>query len=1076
MKNFTKKFALLLVGLSLALTAEAQKVSGIVKDTAGEPIIGASVIVEGTTNGTSTGVTGEWSLDVPNAPQKKLVFSYLGMKDKTVAIGSRTYIEVTLENDSQVMEDVVVVGYATVARKDLIGSVSSVDSETLTSQPVTSVSEALAGKMAGVQVTTTEGDPDADIKIRVRGTGSITQDSSPLYIVDGFPVDNINDIPSSDIQSIDVLKDAFSTAIYGSRGANGVIIVTTKSGQEGKLSVNYNMYVGVKTMANRDAIEVMEPYDFVQLQYENYLLNGGLSDRYEPVFGMFQDIDLYKGLKGNDYIGQIFGNQGRSMNHNLSVSGGKDGFSWTASYARMEDDAIMLGSNYLRNNLNLKTKIKANKKLSFDFNLRYSDTDVRGAGANSLNDGGGSTSGSNARLKHAVIYTPIPIKSSVEGSDLEEDYGDSAPPVQSLRDNDKKRNRQNWNLNGAVTWKALKGLNVKIEGGLDTYSQADYYFYGLTSYKTANTAYTNHQGESLKHMPLVTYNDYDRTRLRNTNTIHYNVGEAFDWEDSKLDILLGQEYIITQAQKQTSELGGYPDFFTADMAWNFMASGIACSNNIFYSQDDKLLSFFGRVNYDWKGILSASATMRADGSSKFLGANRWGYFPSGAVAVRLSEIGGLKDVESLDNLKIRYSYGTAGNNNIPSGQTMQTFKANTSSWISQGGIIWSAGKTMPNPDLKWETTVSHNLGLDFSFLGGKVSGSVEAYRNNTKDLLINFPTAGSGYDSQYRNLGEVQNEGIEATLNLTIFETKNAGLTISANASYNRNNVVNLGMDYIMESSNWASTEIKGDYRVEAGQPMGNMFGYVSDGFYTVDDFEGYDGKAWVLKEGVADASDIVGSNYMRPGARKFKDLSGDGKVTTDDADKQIIGNALPDWTGGLIISGWIGNFDYSANFNAVFGNEIYNANLIEFTSTRKYNYRNLLNTMTVENRWTNVDWTTGELVNDPDKLAEMNAGKTEGSPMIYNAAFSDAAVEDGSFVRLASVTLGYTFPEKLTKRVGIQNLRVYATGSNLFLWTNYSGYDPEVDSRRSTPLTPGVDYSAYPKSRGVVFGLNLTF
>ncbi|MBR5830632.1 MAG: SusC/RagA family protein, partial [Tidjanibacter sp.] len=251
--------------------------------------------------------------------------------------------------------------------------------------------------------------------------------------------------------------------------------------------------------------------------------------------------------------------------------------------------------------------------------------------------------------------------------------------------------------------------------------------------------------------------------------------------------------------------------------------------------------------------------------------------------------------------------------------------------------------------------------------------------------------------------------------------------------------------------------------------------GYRYDGFYTVDDFNLVDGK-WVLKEGVADASEIVGANYMRPGARKFKDLSGDGKITTDNADKDIIGNALPDWTGGLIISGWIGNFDYSANFNGVFGNQIYNANKIEFTSTRKYNYRNLLSTMTVENRWTNVDWTTGELVNDPDKLAEMNAGKTEGSPMIYNAAFSDDAVEDGSFVRLASVTLGYTFPEKLTKRAGIQSLRIYATGSNLFCWTNYSGYDPEVDSRRSTPLTPGVDYSAYPKSRGVVFGLNLTF
>ena len=266
MKNFTQKFALLLLGLSLAFTAEAQKVSGTVKDTAGEPIIGASVIVEGTNTGTSTDVSGAWSLDVPNASQKSLVFSYLGMKDKTVAIGNQTFIEVVLENDSQMLEDVVVVGYATVQRKDLIGSVSSVSAETLSSQPTTSVTEALAGKMAGVQVTTTEGDPDAEIKIRVRGGGSITQDSSPLYIVDGFPVESISDIPSSDTQSIDVLKDAFSTAIYGSRGANGVIIVTTKSGQKGKLTVNYNGYMGWKSMANKDALTTLDTEEFVKLQ------------------------------------------------------------------------------------------------------------------------------------------------------------------------------------------------------------------------------------------------------------------------------------------------------------------------------------------------------------------------------------------------------------------------------------------------------------------------------------------------------------------------------------------------------------------------------------------------------------------------------------------------------------------------------------------------------------------------------------------------------------------------------------------------------------------------------------------
>ena len=1080
MRNFTKKFALLILGLSLAFVAEAQKVSGTVKDSAGDPIIGASVVVDGTTNGTSTGVSGEWSLDIPNASQQSLVFSYLGMKDQKVAIGNRTHIDVVLESDAEVMEDVVVVGYATVQRKDLIGSVSSVNSETLVAQPVTSVSEALSGKMAGVQVTTTEGDPDADIKIRVRGGGSITQDSSPLYIVDGFPVESINDIPSSDIQSIDVLKDAFSTAIYGSRGANGVIIVTTKSGKEGRLTVNYNGYTGVKTIANKDAITTLDPYEFVKVQYEAALLRDNVSDNYEPFFGKFADIDLYQGIKGNDYVAQVFGNQGSTSNHNVSLSGGGKNFNWTASYSHMGDNAIMKGSSYSRDNLNLKTKFKPNNKLSFDFHVRYSDTQVRGSGSNSVNDTG-STSG-NGRLKHAISYTPIPLESSIEGSDLEEDYGDNAPPMQSVADNDSRRHRQNWNINGAISLKLAKGLTLKVDGGLDTHSQTDDRFYGLTTYYVA-------QNSTVKNQPATQYKDYDRTKLRNTNTLHYNIGEALDWDESKLDILVGQEYLYTKSNQLTTWVDGLPSFFDAEMAWNFMASGSnANSVNNFFNQDDKLLSFFSRVNYDWNGILSLSATMRADGSSKFLGANRWGYFPSAAAALRLSEIGPLQDIEALDNLKLRYSYGTAGNNNIPVGQTMQTFKASTSSWISQGTTYWSAGETMPNPDLKWETTYSHNLGLDYSFFGGKVSGSFEVYKNNTKDLLIQFPTSGSGYKNQYRNMGETENKGFEASLNLTIFQTKNAGLTISANASYNRNKVVTLGgLSSIESETQWASTEIGTDYLVEEGQPLGNMYGYQSDGFYTVDDFNYVDGK-WELKEGVVDASGIVGGTFLRPGARKYKDqptavkdengnITGyecDGKITV--ADKVIIGNALADWTGGLIISGYIGNFDFSANFNAVLGNDIYNANLIEFTSIRKYYNRNLLAAMSTDQRWTNVDWTTGELITDPEALAAANEGKTAGSPFIQNAVFSDAAVEDGSFLRLTSATIGYTIPERLTKRIGIDNLRLYVSGTNLWLLTNYSGYDPEVDTRRKTPLTPGVDYSAYPKSTGVVFGLNLSF
>lgn len=1066
MKNFTKKFALLILGVSCALAAQAQKLGGVVKDSAGEPIIGASVMVEGSTVGTTTGAAGNWTLDVPDAARKKLVFSYLGMKDQTVAIGNRTSFDIVMENDTQVLEDVVVVGYATVKRKDLIGSVSSIGSETITSQPVTSVTEALSGKMAGVQVTQTEGDPDADIKIRVRGGGSITQDNSPLYIVDGFPVESISDIPSTDIQSIDVLKDAFSTAIYGSRGANGVIIVTTKSGEKGRVTVNYNAYQGFKSIANKDAITTLSPYEFVKFQYELAAIRDNVSDKYEPYFGRFVDIDLYKNIQGNDYVGQIFGNQGSTFNQNLTISGGSDLFKWTASYAHIGDNAIMKGSKYSRDNLSLKTQFKPSRKVAFDFSIRYSDTNVRGSGANGINDSG-TTSG-NGRLKHAISYSPIPLTSSVEGIDTEEDYGDNAPPLQSVNDNDSKRNRTNWNANGSFAWTPINNLTVRIEGGLDTYSQTDNRFYGLTTYYVNNSA-------TYKKQPATQYIDYDRTKYRSTNTVAYNFAELLDSDDHKMDILVGQEYIIAQSNTLTSWVEGFPTFFGAEMAWNFMGSGTAISTNNYYNPDDKLLSFFGRFNYDYRGLVSVSATMRADGSSKFAAANRWGYFPSAAAALRLTELEPFKNISWLDNLKLRYSYGTAGNNNIPSGQTSQTFAANATAWISQGTTYWSAGTTMPNPNLKWETTYSHNLGLDFSFLKGRISGSVEVYQNNTKDLLIQFPTAGSGYANQYRNMGETRNRGAEISLTFNIVQTQKAGLTVSANASYNKNQVVSLGgLDKIEAQSYWASTEIGTDYIVEVGKPLGNMYGYVSDGFYTTDDFN-YIGGKWVLKDGVTDCTAIVGSEYMRPGAAKFKDIAGnDGKVTI--ADKTVIGNALADLTGGMTISGYLGNVDFSANFNMVYGNNIYNANLIEFTSSRKYNNRNLLSSMSTDNRWTSIDWTTGELITDPDAMAAANKNKTVHSPFIGYAVFSDTAVEDGSFVRLTSATVGYTLPQSLMSKIRIKSLRLYVSGTNLFCLTKYSGYDPEVDTRRATPLTPGIDYSAYPKSIGIVFGANLTF
>ena len=614
MKNLTYRISLMILGLfAAAFAADAQEIKGVVSDMNGEPLIGVSVYVDGTTLGVATGMEGDYVIDVPQAKGKTLVFSMIGLAEKKVLIGDSTTINVTLEEDTNFLDETVVIGYATVRRRDLMGSVTSVGNEALTQVPVASVGEALTGKMAGVQVTTTEGDPDAEIKIRVRGGGSITQDASPLYIVDGFPVESISDIPASDIQSIDVLKDAFSTAIYGSRGANGVVLVTTKSGASGKISVSYNAYWGQKTMANAGAIETGSPYDFVQNQYEFAVLRDRLDDDFVKVFGVFEDMDLYKNVEKNDWVKKVFGNVGSTFSQNLSVSGSTDKVKWTASYAHVGDEAIMMGSDYKRDNLNFKTQYKPIKQITVDINARYSRTEVMGAGANSMNDSGSTSS--NGRLKHAVQYTPFPITGVATDSDLAEDYGDNAPPLLSVTDNDNRRIRTNWTINGAVTWHIIKNLNLKVEGGLDDYSQEDNRFYGLTTYFANNNVGAPGGSEiSLNGHPAVVYGNAFRTKYRTTNTINYNFEEVLKNDKHKLDVLLGQEYILTKSNKLSSTVGGFPDFFDSQMAWKFMASGTPVAMNNFYNPDEQLLSFFGRANYEYDGRYALSATVRADGS------------------------------------------------------------------------------------------------------------------------------------------------------------------------------------------------------------------------------------------------------------------------------------------------------------------------------------------------------------------------------------------------------------------------------------------------------------------------------
>ena len=627
MKNPVKKLALALLGLVSAWTLSAQTtIKGVVTDESGEPLIGAGVVVEGTTIGTVTGIDGDYELTVP-ADAVNLVFSFIGLSEQTIPIAGQTVINVVLKVDSTFLDEVVVVGYQTVKRRDLLGAVASVGSDKLTEQPVTTVSQALSGKMAGVSVITTEGDPDADIKIRVRGGGSITQDSSPLYIVDGFPVESINDIPSSEIQSIDVLKDAFSTAIYGSRGANGVVIVTTKSAEKGqRVSVKFNTYYGLKKMANAGAIVAMDPENFVKFQYELGVIRDNLSSYYEPYFGNFTDIDLYKGLKGNNWVDAVFGNVGNSFSADFSVSGSGDNVNWTLGYAHMGDEAIMSGSTYSRDNLNFKANFKTSETTSIDANVRYSRVNVRGSGANGINDTG-TTSG-NGRLKHAVSYAPIPLASTLEGVDEEQDYGDNAPPLLSVADNDSRRIRTTWNANAAFNWKIVDNLNLKIEGGLEKYNQTDDRFYGMTTYYVANNS-TDKTGVSNQHKEAF------RTKYRNTNTLNYSFANVLG-EDHNLTLLLGEEMTIAKSNLLTIMVDGLNASYDAPMAWNFLSSGTPASVNNYYDPDDKLLSFFGRVNYDYKHRYSIGGTLRADGSSKFARGHRWGYFPSAAASWTIS--------------------------------------------------------------------------------------------------------------------------------------------------------------------------------------------------------------------------------------------------------------------------------------------------------------------------------------------------------------------------------------------------------------------------------------------------------
>ncbi len=1058
----------------------AQKeITGVVLDDKNEPLTGATVVIKGTDQGTVTNIEGKFSITVPDE-NTVLEISFIGYLNEDITIGNKTEIKVNLVPDITGLDEVVVIGYGTVRRRDLTAPVASVNSEQLKDIPLASTTQALTGRLAGVQITSSEGSPNAEVRIRVRGGGSITQDNSPLYIVDGFPVDGISDIAPSDIESIDVLKDASAAAIYGSRGANGVIIITTKGGKEGKLKVTYNTYYGKKELVKE--LDVLNPYEYVFYQYERAQGNFQDRRRFENIYGTWDQLDsLYTNAEGTDWQNEVFGRDARTVMHNLGITGGTEKFNYNLSYNYNDDEGIMIGSGYTRNSLNFKFQTQASKRITFDFDARYIDLRVLGAGTS---DPGKA---SQNRLRHSVMYRPvaglIDFSDEAELIFTDDEYytvSGLTNPVELTHDEYRNKKIITSSLNSALKYDILEGLYFRTEVGYYDWKENDDRFYGPTTYLARRYA----------DLPVVQVAKDTRARFRWSNTLNYDA--HFDKHD--FTFLVGQEMINTHETEFEQEIQEFPKHISPEFALGFLTLGNAPQNPYSYISEDKLLSYFGRINYNFRNKYLVQLSLRADGSSKFYKGNSWGYFPSVSGAWRISEESFMKSLNWISSLKLRLSYGQAGNNRIKNQYFLSRFETDPSKpyFLNESPVSYLYRPDPYNPRLKWETTITRDAGLDFGILNERLNLTLDYYYNTTKDLLVEVALDPSvGYESQIQNIGSTANYGFEAACNAYLIDKNDFKLSLNFNIAFNRNRVDKLSenVDEMLVSSDW-NDNTGADYIVRVGEPVGLMYGFVTDGYYTVDDFviDPETGEFllvdedYVLQEGVPDNRGIVFEGFG-PGSYRFMNLANpvdslgnpysDGNLVTFEDDRTVIGNANPKHIGGINISAMYKGIDLSIFLNWVYGNDIYNANKIEFTSG--YNpYTNLLQDMNSENRWITVD-ELGEVVTDPVALEEMNRNATIWKPTTGRYLFHSWAVEDGSFLRINNITLGYTLPEKWMNKVFIDNLRFYFTVNNLYTFTRYSGYDPEVDTRRDTPMTPGVDYSAYPRSRMYLLGLNLT-
>ena len=974
-------------------------VKGTVKNNIGEGIPGATVFVKGTSKGTNTDIDGNFVLKGVNQ-EDVLVFTFIGMQPQELAVGSRTVFDVVMQDDVVGLEEVVVVGYGSMKKKDMTGSIVSVKSEELASMPVPSVGNAIQGKATGVQVVES-GKPGDDPTFRIRGIGTINK-NNPLLVIDGVPTtEGLNQLNMNDIESLQVLKDASATAIYGSRGANGVIIVTTKKGSKDRSEINFNAYVGVQKPTN--TVDMLNATQFASLHNE-MMENAG--EEKNPKFANPESL-----TQNTDWIGELL-SPGVMQNYSLSYSGGNEKSTYYVSGNYFDQKGIVLNTGYKRFTLQfnsesyLKDNLKFGNTLTLNYDKKYKGSyDVKSTllalPTLPVYNADGTYAGPTARPSwEGDIVNPIG-KATIEENQIE-----------------------GYNLLGSVygEYEIIEGLKFKSTAGLK-----------LNLWKERSWTPKYDWDPTPKDLAEL-YEKFNRkTNWTWDNTLTYS--RVFN-DIHSLNVMVG----MSAQEEYYDFLSGSIKGFSSDKTQE-LTNGTVQPKVDGTANDWSLLSFMGRLNYSLMDRYLLTLTLRRDGSSRFGANNRWGYFPSASFAWRISDEEFFENVENINNLKFRAGYGVTGNQEI--GNYSYAAVLSTNKYNFNNNLVNTVSPSiMPNPNVMWESQKQTNVGLDMGMFDSRIELSVDAYYKNTQDMLVPMSVpVSTGYNDvavPFINAGEIVNKGIEinlSTLNMEGDFTWNTDFNIS----FNKNEVISLNDTIPMSRGN-----IGLNYnlaRIEAGYPVDVFYGYVTDGLFQTQE------------EVDAHAQQVPGADPHKrtsAGDIRFKDLNSDGII--DDKDRTYLGNPNPDFIFSLNNSFAYKNFDLSIFLQGVYGSEIFNANRI-WSEGMAVTYNQSSETL---NRW-NGEGTSNDMpravFNDPNK----------------NTRASDRYIEDGSYLRIKNVTLGYTFPESVLEKINLHSLRVYASAVNLYTFSNYKGFDPEVGVN-------GIDNNVYPVNMTFSVGANVSF